>query len=394
MSDTIATTAAPAPVTATPAAPAEVTPVTTQAPTPKTAAEARAAIAPPAPAGLTAREAQAALSNGGLQLQPRNEDGSFKAAGEPAATETAAAPAAPADTPAPDPAAELGSPAEGFVRIPLSPDHPLASKGAKFLDAPADQEQYFRWAVNNAVRREQVVQWEQHAAKLEARANELAARERALAAELRAVREFGERAVSDPVMSHMLKDLETTYGPEAAAALRRGLLAEQVQPKVEQYRAEIETAEADAYAERVANTFVSTAYQQAVEHFPLFTPAEFDHAVATYGHLMEVRGKDTPDVNEFLQHAAGLYMTKPEVQAELTRRREAELAQAAEKARLAEAERLKKEEADRIRAAADARKNLPFRGIPAGESGRSLPLEVGPTTAKDARQGLFRRNRA
>lgn len=64
--------------------------------------------------------------------------------------------------------AEAGTePPDGHVRIALPEGHPLRDRGREFVDAPKADEDYHRWAINNAVRRAEVEQYQSRLAQME-----------------------------------------------------------------------------------------------------------------------------------------------------------------------------------------------------------------------------------
>lgn len=360
-----------APVEATPSAATPTTPVAPQpAALPTSAVEARRLLVPDA-AQRNVRDAMATLGVTHPSAdQPRNEAGQFVSTDAPL-TDAATAPAEEAS--APEPAAL----APGLVRIDIPAGHPLAHR-TDALIVPAEAEEYARWAVNNAVRREQIVEWESYAKAQEARAIEAEAA-------LRAHTEVVEADLLDPKTQHMLRDMARAYGPEYAEALKRGLIGDKLEQRKQEIVREISDSRLADDAERTAQQFVNSAYAEAVNRFPEWTQHEFDAAMSAYGSYMEARGQEVPDLGNFVQFATSLYIQKPEVQSTLQQQR-AELARRQEEqTRIEERKRLEAEELARIEAAAAARRNNPFGRVPAsaGVPASAIP-SGGAATAREA----------
>ncbi len=351
-------------------------------PTTATAAREQLFQRPALPA--TAAEAQQALN-----LPPRNAEGQFTTESA-AVTETPAesvAEAVPAAVPAAAPEATPAATVvpDGFIRLDVPEGHPLRDRGLSEVLVSKDMEDYHRWALQNPVRRDQVVQWQTYANQW---------KDRAIAAEARAsaLQVVGDTVLVDPKTQHMISDIESTYGKEAAEAFKRGLIDPKIEAKTKEARDAFVASEALNEAQAVATRFANTAYATAVKEFPLFTPAEFDHALATYGALMEATGVEVPDLNAFRRHAAGTYLQKPEVQSQLAAQQKRQTDAELEKARKAERDLLLKQEADRLAAARDRRLEIPMAGVPSTvATAATLGVQTGAQTVGAARDALFRR---
>lgn len=355
----------------------------------------------------TAAEARAALGKGEhhAQTQPRAEDGKFaaqepsgdatpdlNASGEPTLPATppddATATTQPAEPEAPKAEGATDVP-EGMVRIDIPKGHPAWEAGREFALVPKEHEKYHRWAINNAVRREHVAQWEQHAKGVE---NE----NRRLKAELEAAREFTGGIFNDPAVVARVQEIRQAWGDEEANRYLAGLQAEQqakVQELTQKQEAEAQQAEKQTYVQN----FMRQAYGEAEKRFPGITPQEIGTAIAAYGSYVEARNGEQLDLNEFLKHAAPLALQNPQVRAEAERRRNARLEQERQASAKAEADRLAAEERKKLEEAAAKRAQYPWMQVPAG----AVPAQVGvdegaggPRNVHEARRSLRRLGRS
>lgn len=351
---------------------------------PSTASAAREQLFGRTAPTQTVEEAKAALG-----AQPRGPDGQFIPT-ETAAADTAPAPAVAEATPVADAAATTTEPTaatapEGFVRIDLPEGHALRARGQDHLLAPQGYEDYFRWAVQNAVRRDDIVKWQSYANQWKDRATQAEARATALA-------EVGETVLLDPKTAHIINDMKTTYGEEYAEAFKRGLLKDKVEGRIAELDTQRQAQEAEQGAVATATNFANAAYADAVQRFPLWTSDKFDDALASYGALMERRGEAVPDLNVFVRHAQALYLQEPAVQQQMQALTLEHNRTEAERVRQGERDRLAKEERDRLETARQRRVEIPMAGLPsAAATSQTLGVQSGPKNAREARDGLFSR---
>jgi len=200
--------------------------------------------------------------------QPRDEKGRF-APKEQALEE---APAAVVEEAAPT-TSEPVADAPEFVEIPLPENHPLRSRGVEHLSFQKDQEEYGRWAVNQATRSAELTALQRQTRELE---NKLA--------EQQAAAEFWQEnsgALFGPDFQKTYEDLKQTYGDEQAEVFKRGRLAEaqeKMQVKTEERKAEVE----QRYLQAEARNFANQAYQFARQRYKGWSDAQIEHTLEVY----------------------------------------------------------------------------------------------------------------
>lgn len=374
----------------------------------------------------TITEAKAALGKGEhhAQNQPREPDGKFAAtepSGEPTPDLNASGEPTPPATPPADAAAttQLGEPEapkaegapdvpEGMVRIDIPKGHPAWEAGREFALVPKEHEKYHRWAINNAVRRDDVEaavkngrEWQQYANRLKA--------------ELDATREFAGGIFADPTVIAQIDDIRRTYGDEAAKRFEAGLWQEQ-QAKVAEITKGQETEAQKVATAQTTMRFVrdvlrtaATRYPEWVQGWPavdqmsdaqiavMVSASPLANAFAAYGARMEASGSNDPNINEFLQLTDPVFVQDPRARQRLEARQKARLEQERTAAAKAEADRLAAEERKKLEEAAARRSQYPWMGVPA----TAVPAQVGvdegaggPRTVHEARRSLSRRGRA
>lgn len=297
-----------------------------------------------------------------------------EAAAEPAAVE----PEAPTE------AAEGQLPA-GFKRIDLPEGHPLRDQGIEALTVSEGEEQSVRALLNNPVRRAELEEARGYAGQLE----EALVRHQAA---LRAANEFNAVLFRDPRVMDTYRAIETDQGPDAATLWLNGLLTEHSQG-IDQYVQEAQAARATRQAEIVsqqhaqaAETFLATAFEQAPQVYPHWSPDEFRSALSAYASFAKASNAPALSVDDFRQYADALYIRHPQVQAQV----QAFVNQRTQ----AEAERIANERATKVReeaarAAALAAEN-PMGGIPSQlHTGQTAPVRSGESaSAAELLRGL------
>ena len=294
-----------------------------------------------------------------------------------------AQPDAEAATPAAEATEEPGATSvpPGFVKLPLPEGHPLRDRGREFLIAPEGQEAEYRSLINQPARKE-------HLTRAVSERDE-ARRE---VARVKAEAEFWEThggEVFGPDFQQRYKDILETYGQEEAEAYKAGKLQE-VQGRLQEAQQEADRAfneqEAVTEAGRFRNAVLYDALGdgQNAGKFPHWTEHEVRSAIQSFGAYINQRVQvgEVVELNaqNWYRFAAPLYAAKPEVQAELRARGEAESAKRIEE----EAQRREKE---RLEAAAQTRATNPMGTMPAVQTDRAGP----PTDRKETAPEMMAR---
>jgi hypothetical protein len=384
--------ASPAPPAPSPAAspapatrPAPQQPVTAQPATRPTinVAEARAALRTPlaaAPAPAAPVEAPAATNSATTaapaESQPRNPDGTYAS---PAAAPAPAPPAEPAGAEVPP----------GQVRVPIPDGHPLRDRGMTHVDVPSEHADYHRWAINNAIRRNQLDHIERESQTLRQQNHQLQAR-------LEAYMGLAENVISDPAVAQQAAEIEEMYGAAAKQRYLHGVVAE-AESRVD----EIAEQQAQEYAQQQlsqqADQFISRAVETAQPRYPLWNQHKLSGVIQAYGALMHARGQNEPNLAEFIRFADADYMQLPQVQQQVRERMQKDQQQQNALVAAKERQRLANEEKQRLDAAVAARAQNPFARVPsaAAATGRTVPvLTNAAASALQARNDLFRPRRA
>lgn len=355
---------------------------------PATLAEAKRSLyGQQAPSGQTVADAKAAVV--GTAPEPttdvqraRDELGRFTPS---AATEAAAEPTSSAEpvTATTESVAPLDAPAatdavpEGYVKLDLPEGHPLRDRGHTHSIVPAAQEEYHRWAINNAVRNNQLQEAQRHRREAEdalIRMN----------AELAARQEFALEALKNPALSQHIAEIRAEWGDEAAERYVAGLMAEQQGNIQQRVQAELQRVNAAA-VNRQATEFVDGAIRASLQRYNHWTEGEIRRAVAAYGSTLAAEGRDNATLDDFLDFADVLYVRNPVVRDELSRYK-TETQRATEERQRQEAAEAERR---RLQDAATRAAEVPFAGIPATlHAGRTMPAAVGPANVRDARRAL------
>jgi hypothetical protein len=327
--------------------------------------------------------------------RPRDEQGRFSKEG---ATEEAEAADAPSgDTPAQadggtDPEASAkpreseSPPPEGMVRLTIPEGHPLRTdRGVTFIDFPAENEEYGRWAINQATRQREVEQASRQAREMELRA-----------ASLEAEAKFWRENAGDiltPEFYQTYNDLKSTYGEAHAEDYKAGVLR-RANAQIAERQNEVRKQDYQRRVVSYASAFREKVHEIAPKAYPRWSPADVDQALHRYGQEMERTGQKQFNPKEFGKLATRMYMEHPEVRKELARKaqqsREAEIQKTRE-----EVEReVQEREAARLKEAATNRRRNPMARAPNVDTGRSLETNPSvPRTAKEMRERVRARAR-
>ena len=295
--------------------------------------------------------------------------GKFVADAAAATSPDAAVPATP----------EPAAPAPEFVKIPIPEGHPLRHRTDHLL-VPKEHEEYGRWTVNEAVRREQ----------LEAsRQRETEAVKKA--AELEAESKFWQEHAANlfgPEFRQLYEDIKDKYGPEQAEIFKHGQLAK-AQEKLTEAKGQVTKELAERETQGAAETFARAAAQHAKGRYPLWGSKDFAQAMAGYGSYIDAAGLPA-HASSWQQYADTLYAQNPRVQTDARTRLETD--------RQAQIDRLAQEKAEaldkqRLEEAARNRRTNPFGSTPAVQTGIAVPTadDSQPKTFAEFEQRLKRR---
>ena len=311
--------------------------------------------------------------------RPRDEQGRFVAA-DAATPETPAAEAAPeGDTPA----ATDEVPA-GYVRIDLPEGHPLRERGRESALVPEADQDYHRWAVNNAVRARSLEQMRENAAQIEQRAVELHAT-------LQAREAFVAELFNNPAVITQVQEIREYHGEDAAKRFVAGLMSEQAEGVQERVRTASQQYQ-QQQIDQQAHAYVENVLQQSAARYAEWGPQEIRESLAAFGSYIEARGVAEPSPEDFFRFADAAYIATPRVQeslrAQQAREREAQDA-AARQAREAEEAARAQAERERLQAAATVQNTNPWGRIPvSANTGQVHAPQEGPRSYRDFKQSL------
>jgi hypothetical protein len=366
-----------------------------EAPTPvveATEAPIEVTEAPVLPDTRTAEERMAAIKERGRGVRPeptlaeavneraRDEQGRFVAeTPEEVATEETV------EQPVVEPVAEPEVPAEGaeeptvktlpegFVEIPLPEDHPLRARGLESLPFPADQEEYGRSIVNQALSKKEVEGY---------RASAEEAQRRALTAEAE-TKFWRENTgnVFSPEFQAKYEDIKQTYGEEDAEDYRNAQIAK-AQDKVGELRDQALAEARDARQREHGQAFSQLAIRDAlhgIEGQPRYPGWQIEgshgihEALGYYGNELNAQERESgrehlPNAQRWHEIATMFYQSHPAGR-QVLEARDAELREALRKEVEGEATKREKEA---LEAARTNQATNPLAGVP--------PVETGQTT--------------
>ncbi|HWV58692.1 MAG TPA: hypothetical protein VNZ57_14645 [Longimicrobiales bacterium] len=326
--------------------------------------------------------------------QPRDELGRFQS---PAAAE------ASADSPAPQPGAQVdeateATPAteqvpEGFVRLEVPEGHPLRDRGVTSIVAPEAEADYHRYQLNNPVRARAVEEARLAQREAEQRAQQLEQELLRTQAQLETyLSVFTNADVTD-----QLQRIRDEYGEEGALRYLRGLLVEQ-QERIDRAVDERVQERLAVEVQQQAQGIVRSLIAERPQRYPHWSDEELRRVVAAWGSYMDQAGVQHFDRQAFYEFADGLYRRNPSAQADLQQRVQQQIAALREKAEKAAEERARRETEERIRreqeeAAALRRRFNPLAHIPAGAAtpGTAVGAQASrPMSTREWRQALRR----
>ena len=239
--------------------------------------------------------------------------------------------ASPAEVPAPEVAPASGvtdagatraAPADarvdGSVRIPVTADHPLRSRGREFFDVPTDQAGDLRAVLNSHTRRAEVTEAQQQLADTNAQL-----------AQYRADAEYWQaQAINGGVLSAeqqgKYQDILNTYGEEDANNYRNGLLANTDYAELENNRAAALQQYQVGEVQRQAHKFANDALNDALKgnpgtavppQYPHWSETEVRQALSGYGSICDARNTP-PTPSGWYVYANAVYASHPNVVAD------------------------------------------------------------------------------
>jgi hypothetical protein len=243
------------------------------------------------------------------------------------------------------------TPTPGVVKIPLSDNHPLRSRGFTEWETAPELETETRGMLS-AVERQ---------ADSQARANEIAERNMVLEARLRA--QQGEMPYRPtPEWDHIIDDLTKTYSPEVGAAVRQGL-----EDSNTQHLAQTDQQAATMVAEgRIAQMFVGNVKSEAASRLPVWAKhgelvPNVSKLIDQYSQHVDARNVTlsqegqsmvAPNSQEFFQWLAPLYANDPRVQQSFKDEQNRVREEDAQRIRAEERSKLAQSEKERLTAAA------------------------------------------
>lgn len=372
---------APSAPPVTPAAP-EAAPAQPPAPeTPKGPANAREAMQairagrtapkPVAPAAEPAKEVNAA----GRVVEEQSKQ---FVAGEPRQEVTP-----PAGEPPKDPAAVP----DGFVRLAVPEGHPLRARGVEALTFPKDQEEYGRWALNQAVRAQQVEEYQ-------TRLTQATKEKLRVEAEARFWRENAGQFFNTDFYDKYER-IKAEWGEEEAERYKNGVMV-QAQNKLQEVTRESEAEFESHQIREQGQAFQRWAVDDAREKFPAFFGSdgqprpELGRALQLYASQIQASGVPTLDQRAWYNAALYVYQQMPEVRAAMQAARERSLTEAQEKARQAAEEAAAKAEQERLARAATSRRTNPMGALaPVETQVPSVPAD-GSASPRNARELMQR----
>jgi len=264
------------------------------------------------------------------------------------------------------------APQQEFVQIPLPQGHPLRSRGKEYLTVPKEEEEYGRWAVNQAVRNAQVETLERERRKLSEQMAETQAREA-----------FWRENSSEFFGADFLQtyeDLKASYGEEQAELFRRGRQM-QAQEKLQEKLQEQKQQQQQLYVQTEAKNFANQAFDFSRSRYKGWADNQIEFALASYASMIDATGQGF-DGKSFQAHADALYLRDPQVQqravAAQKQRQQSEVEKLAEK-RVTELEKKRMDEYNKKRL------TNPLGGTPPIATDRTVPLarSDGPKTAAE-----------
>lgn len=391
-------------------------PVATEAPPPPAeapAVPAAPAEAPEAPTELvrpkrSVEEQKASLRGRRWRQtadQPRDESGRFQPTPPPEDVRVQEPPTEPQPEPPPDdgrpapsktptetPAPEPPPVPEGYVRIEVPEGHPLRTRGTHRV-VPKEDEEYFRWGMNNHVRESTAREAEQRAQELQRQLQE--SREQGLRhqAELNALKEQTAELYGDPKILERAKEIRETWGDEDAERYLAGALAGYQDRSAKAYE-ELTVAERTRVVQAEANQFTTQATELYRQRYPGWSPDRYRKAIVAYGAMLEANGQNAADISEFQQMTDAQYYNDPQIRQRFQAYREQKQNAERETVRKEEVERLRAEQQKQREEAEINRQKYPFMRMPAN----AAPARVGvpsvdrrPVSVTDQKRRLFGR---